>query len=304
MNKGYGALSGIQDIALYDYETVCGASSIQKTFPNEFEIPIAKELKTKNQDCWQCCVAEIISQISEAQYKEEMSEGYIYGNFREENDKYTGMYVVKALDFWKKMSTLPKSYCDILCEMPELRKKLNNIPELKTLFDQYKISGYLSLNYALKDKRDLSVKDALYSKDKAYNYGLLAVSKEYFDECHCIWLIGWNDKNKTYKIKNSWGNSYGNNGIKEIPKDAIDEIYMVTFDELKLPFSDVKESDWFYDFIKHMYFSGLMNGTSSTAFEPNKPITRAEAATLMWRIVKNIDNRFKILNQTVNEKIK
>ena len=303
MDKNYGAIIGIDDIGLYDYERVCGSSE-NASYSQEFEIPVARKLITKDQDCWQCCVAEVISQVSEAHFSEEMSEGYIYGMFREDKDNYVGMYVPKVLDFWKNNSTVPKSYCDILCEMPEIRKKLKNIPELETLFNQYKISGYVSLSYALKEKKDKAIKDALTDKNKAYNYGLIAVSSKYFGESHCVWLVGWNDKTNTYKVKNSWGNDYGDNGIVEVPKNAIDGgVYMVLFEDIVLPFKDVKETDWYYSAVKHLYLSGLMNGVSETKFAPEQPMTRAEVATLVWRIVKNIDKRFKILNKTVNEKI-
>lgn len=304
MNEGTGALSDITNISLYDYETVCGSTPVGVSYPTEYEIPVARTLKTKDQGVYMCCVGEVLAQVAEAQFKEEMSEGYIYGNFRPETDKYIGMFVSKALDYWKKLGTAPKSYCDILDEMPELRAKLDNIPELKEMFENNKISGYVAMNYASKDKRDNAIKDALSSEDKAKNVGLIAVSKNYFGDSHCIWLIGWNDTNKAYKIKNSWGDSYGDKGIKEIPKDKIDEVYMVTFEEIKLPFADVKEADWFYDGVKHMYLAGLMNGTSDTTFEPNAPMTRAEVATLMWRMVESVDERFSILNKVINEKIK
>ena len=300
--KNYGVKSEISDIALYDFEKVCGQST-NVAYPSEFEIPIASKLNVKNQGELQCCVAEVIAQVAEAQFKEEMSEGYVYGVFRTDGDRYTGMYVSKTLDFWKKISTVPKSYCDLIGEMPEIRAKLKNIPELDNLFTQYKIKGYVSLGYALKEKRENAIKDALYSKDKAYNYGLIATSSNYFNGSNCIWLTGWNDKTNAYKFKNSWGKDYGQNGFSEIPRDSINDGYIVLVEDIALTFNEVNKNDWFYDSVKHLYCAGLMNGTSDTTFEPNTPMTRAEVATLMWRIVKNVDERFKILNKVINEKI-
>lgn len=300
--NNFGVRDEIPDIGLYDFENVCGAS-YSNSYPSEFEIPVAKETSLKNQGELSCCVAEVIAQVAEAYFKNEMAEGYVYGVFRDDSDTYTGMYVSKTLDFWRKMSTIPKSYCDLLDEMPDIRKKLKRIPELETLFTQYKIKGYVSLNYADRTKRDNAIKEALYNKDKAYNYGLIAVSNKYFGGKHCIWLTGWNDATDTYKIKNSWGEDYGDNGFDEIPHTAINDVYMVLFEDVKLPFTDVPENDWFYDGVKHMYLAGLMNGTSDTTFEPNAPMTRAQVATLMWRVIKNIDERFSILNKVINEKI-
>ena len=53
----------------------------------------------------------------------------------------------------------------------------------------------------------------------------------------------------------------------------------------KLPFTDVKETDWFYEDIAYFYNKGLVNGTSETKFSPNKSLTRAEALALFRRIL-------------------
>ena len=77
---------------------------------------------------------------------------------------------------------------------------------------------------------------------------------------------------------------------------------MPIFKKITLPFNDVKESDWFYKSVKNMVFSGMMNGTSSDTFEPEKPMTRAEVATMFDRLMKNIDERFDILDRLLKEK--
>ena len=46
-----------------------------------------------------------------------------------------------------------------------------------------------------------------------------------------------------------------------------------------------------------------MKGTSNTTFEPDKPLTRAEAAALFNRLNKALDTRFDILNKVVEEKV-
>jgi len=137
-----------------------------------------------------------------------------------------------------------------------------------------------------------------------YNYGLVAVSDNYFiGGGHCIQLTGWNDNTGKYKFKNSWGKSYGKNGFGEIPKDKVDKVYLPLFEEIKLPFTDIPQDAWYYNDVKQMYFAGLMKGTSDTTFEPDRPLTRAEAAALFNRHNKEIDTRFDILNKVVEEKI-
>ena len=52
-----------------------------------------------------------------------------------------------------------------------------------------------------------------------------------------------------------------------------------------LPFTDVSAGQWFYDYVSYVYFNGLMDGTSSTTFEPNANMTRA----MVWAILARID---------------
>ncbi|MDD2190412.1 MAG: S-layer homology domain-containing protein [Eubacteriales bacterium] len=50
------------------------------------------------------------------------------------------------------------------------------------------------------------------------------------------------------------------------------------------PFSDVKESSWFYDAVRYVSANGLMNGTSDTAFTPGAKTTRGMIVTILWRM--------------------
>ena len=49
-------------------------------------------------------------------------------------------------------------------------------------------------------------------------------------------------------------------------------------------FSDVKESDWFYDTVKYAGKNGIMNGVSETEFAPNQTLTRAMLVTILYRV--------------------
>ncbi len=49
------------------------------------------------------------------------------------------------------------------------------------------------------------------------------------------------------------------------------------------PFRDVKTSDYFYSAVLWAYGRGITTGTSSTAFSPYKPCTRAQCVTFLWR---------------------
>ncbi len=293
IEKGFGVIPEVEPIRVYDYDAVCGTSADgDVTYPVEYEID--RNLSTlKDQGSVGACVAEVIAQISEAFYHKEMSEGYIYGGYRSPEARGWGMSVLSALDFWRKLGTVPKQYFDYLDEMPKIREDVAKIPELANLAKQYPMKGYVSLNYA-NEKRDRCIKEAL--TGTANGYGLLAVSDKYFRESHCILITGWNDETDRYKIKNSWGTDWKDNGFGEIPKTAINQVYLILFDEPKLPFDDVSESAWYYDAVKQMYFAGMMKGVSDTKFDPEAPLTRAEMATLMDRFLKAMDERFSIFN--------
>lgn len=50
-----------------------------------------------------------------------------------------------------------------------------------------------------------------------------------------------------------------------------------------LPFTDVTATDWFYSDVKYAYETGLMTGTSGTAFSPEAPVTRGMVMTILAR---------------------
>ena len=58
----------------------------------------------------------------------------------------------------------------------------------------------------------------------------------------------------------------------------------VEFTNGTLPFTDVLESDWFYDDVVFAYENGLFAGTSDTTFSPNTSMTRAMLVTVLYRL--------------------
>ena len=49
------------------------------------------------------------------------------------------------------------------------------------------------------------------------------------------------------------------------------------------PFTDVYESDYYYDAVLWAVANGVTAGTSATTFSPNAPVTRAQMVTFLWR---------------------
>ena len=49
-------------------------------------------------------------------------------------------------------------------------------------------------------------------------------------------------------------------------------------------FSDISETDWYYDAVKYVCQNDAMNGTSATSFDPESTLTRAMLVTILWRM--------------------
>ncbi len=50
------------------------------------------------------------------------------------------------------------------------------------------------------------------------------------------------------------------------------------------PFSDVASGDWFYDAVSYVRSNNLMNGVTTTTFEPYTGLTRAMLVTILYRL--------------------
>lgn len=51
-----------------------------------------------------------------------------------------------------------------------------------------------------------------------------------------------------------------------------------------LRFQDVLPGDWCYDAVRYVFETGLMNGTSETAFTPGTPTTRGQIVAILYRL--------------------
>lgn len=86
----------------------------------------------------------------------------------------------------------------------------------------------------------------------------------------------------TYKPNNSLNHrNSGGTAKSSNSKNANDEKKIEVKPNI---FSDVNETDWFYDPVMSVYASGLMQGISENSFEPSSKLTRAMFITVMHRI--------------------
>lgn len=54
--------------------------------------------------------------------------------------------------------------------------------------------------------------------------------------------------------------------------------------EEELPFTDVKETEWYYEAVKYVYKNKIIQGLTETTFGPDVTLTRAQFATILYRV--------------------
>ena len=89
-----------------------------------------------------------------------------------------------------------------------------------------------------------------------------------------------------YKVKDVKVNGKSVGAVKTytIDKLTVSTRIEVAFTDGKLPFTDVHETDWFYNDVLFVYEEGLFAGTSDTTFSPNAAMTRAMLVTVLYRL--------------------
>ncbi len=80
--------------------------------------------------------------------------------------------------------------------------------------------------------------------------------------------------------------------------------FMVTFMPMAVfaanimnnPFTDVKESDWFYSDVMYVYETGMMAGTSDDTFSPEDAVTGSMIASVLYRMEGSLDDTMAVDN--------
>lgn len=114
---------------------------------------------------------------------------------------------------------------------------------------------------------------------------------------HCFCLVGYNDDDKVFIAKNSYGIKWGKkkNGTFDIPYDDVGKLFTkyIIYDKKDIPmiFKDVSENSPMAKNIKRMLDLGIMRGYGVSenpmerSFMPNQPVTRAELAEVIGNFI-------------------
>lgn len=285
----------------YDYRQCVGSKAIgnqkQIDLPKFFELNMRSFCDIKNQKLVSSCVAFACSIVAECeqykriQKKEEISTGNTYGSEAcRKGYLGPGMYLDDTLNGLTKIGFVPNIFFNVNIEMPRVYNMLKNRTDLIEQGQLLKPTGYASLMNGRTSQDNIqSMKEAIYT----YQCPLVMVSYDFFKEPHCVVLTGWNEKNE-FKYQNSWGIEDGEGFI---PYDRIEDACILFFEELQLPFEDISPNDWFYQELKNVYFSGLIENTAENKFIPNGNIKRGDSILFMDKILnkfeKSLNSYFK-----------
>lgn len=311
-SNNYGLKPSIGGIRDYEFIPCCGTD--QKELPSRFLLPIDEWATVLDQGVISACPAFATSTVYECHHYKQTRESVIWSPGRtyghEEcrpNYDGKGMYLSSVMKGLTKIGFVPSSIFDILEEMPIMKEIVMDRTDLDAIGLQHKLKGFVKINYALESKKIEAMKRALYQ----YQVPLVVASYDYFGVGHAFVIYGWDDDwthkkahkgTQIFAFRNSWGEDYEDCGNSTIPVTYIDECYLPIFEDMPMPFSDVSESDWFFNDIKKCVFSGLVNGVSKTEFAPLDNMTRGDLAVVVYRSLSKMVGLFNSFLKTMQQK--
>ena len=223
----------LSKIDVRDYLGVCCATT---PLPDNFELELRR---VKNQGNVGSCVAHALSTVIEYyNYTQvlqdaEMSVGYIYGNRNNSNHKGKGMIVRDAIASVCKDGDVFNNLFPYNIETPCIidlfnRKKaeLTEYGEPHRFTSYYKLTTVEDIKASLYEGNPVIMAMKWYKDIDVVN-GVIVTKCEEFDGNHCMVIYGWNEQG--WKVQNSWGDSWGNNGTATLPYEIpIKEVWGVT----------------------------------------------------------------------------
>ena len=76
----------------------------------------------------------------------------------------------------------------------------------------------------------------------------------------------------------------GGKRFLEVTTTHLSTFVALPVEVVDMPFTDVKEEDWFYGAVVYAYQNSILTGTDETTFSPNGPMTRSMLVTALWRL--------------------
>lgn len=252
------------------------ATDIPESYTTSFQPPYAKQVSGN-------CVAQTIANIMEVMYyhmvdrHEDFSVGFVYGN----RDKYEysgeGMTGRLACNHLVKDGNIKSAVFDNISEVPSIIKMVN---KFKEQFPNWKELAYVPPRYVCTTNADEVKKFIM-----RYDIPVMAVvdTKHFYwsGGYHAMALYGW--ENDTAIMQNSWGEK--KKPIVKVAFKDIEEFWLIVPFEIA-NFTDLSPEHWAYDSIIKCVDEKLLLGYPDNTFAPDKGLTRAELAVLIYRMMK------------------
>ena len=131
---------------------------------------------------------------------------------------------------------------------------------------------------------DVSVEvggESVHSFDGSLTLAFTVANLSKITDPHILHIL--TDGTKEYYAPDSiGGNTITIKGIRNLSAFAVIPGSEVP-EEQANPFTDVYESDYYYDAVLWAVANGVTNGTSATTFSPDVTVTRAQMVTFLWR---------------------
>ncbi|WP_243357360.1 5'-nucleotidase C-terminal domain-containing protein [Bacillus litorisediminis] len=185
------------------------------------------------------------------------------------------------ITFGELFSVQPFSNVNVKFELTgyELLDVLNN--QINSYGPDFSISGFTyTWNYATQEVVELFNPDGSeFDLDKTYtvvtnNYMFYNAKYGFTNHFEGEPEVGKVDVDATFEyIKHLAANG----PIEYAPEGRIAEVVY------ELPFTDVKEDDWYYNYVTELYVNEISHGTTETTFSPNGTLTRAQFASMLVR---------------------
>ncbi len=250
---------------------------VPKNFRTSYQPPYEKQVAGN-------CVAQSLANIMEVMwYKmigehDDFSVGFIYGNRKAGQNKSEGMTGYAACGNLCKDGDVKAAVYEDPSEVPFI---IEDVERFKEEHPRWAEQAYVPKSYIRTNSTDVVKKFIT-----KYDIPVMAICEvnDFWigGGLHAMALYGWDGD--TAIMQNSWGEKHKAK-IVELPFDDIKEFWLIMPYSV-MNFKDIDETHWAYNYIAKCVTEEVMLGYPDGTIRPNKNMTRAELAALIYRMMK------------------